>query len=339
MAEQNDELAALRHEIDAIDTELHDLLMRRTQIAVRVGEVKAKSQPIGRTPSEGSKFVRPAREARILRRLVGRHKGPLPKAVVVRMWREMISALLQVEGPFVVSVFSPAEEPGYWDLARDHYGCRVPLMGFDRLNHAISAVIEGQATVAVLPLPHEGDQDPWWRRIAIRGAKVPHVIARLPFGDPGNQRSRGLQALVLGTTPNEPSGEDRSLLVAETREAVSRSSFRDALNWAELRPVFIQAFQEADGREHHLVEIEGFVAPDDPRLAALTKTLGAEAWVTPIGGYAVPLTAQELAGEKREATASHAPASQSSTAHSSTAHSSAGPASQGNDGRTGTGDV
>jgi hypothetical protein len=239
------------------------------------------------------------------------------------MWREMISALLQVEGPFVVSVFAPAEEPGYWDLARDHYGCRVPLLGFDRLNHAISAVFDGQATVAVLPLPHEGDQDPWWRRIAIRGAKVPHVIARLPFGDPGNQRSRGLQALVLGTTPNEPSGEDRSLLVAETREAVSRSSFRDALNWAELKPVFIQAFQEPDGREMHLVEVEGFVAPDDARLATLAKTLGAEAHVTPIGGYAVPLSAQELAGEKRETHAGH-PASQ---------------ATPSGDGRTGTSDA
>jgi chorismate mutase-like protein len=304
MAEKNDELAALRHEIDAIDTELHDLLMRRTQIAVRVGEVKAKSQPIGRTPGEGAKFVRPAREAQIFRRLVQRHKGPLPKGVVVRMWREMISALLQVEGPFVVSVFSPPEEPGFWDIARDHYGCRVPLLGFDRLNHAISAVTEGQATVAVMPLPHEGDKDPWWRRIAARGTKVPHVIARLPFGDPGNQRSRGLQALVLGTTLNEPSGEDRSLLVAETREAVSRSSLRDALNWTELRPVFIQAFQEADGREQHLVEVEGFVAPDDPRLAALAKTLGSEARAMSIGGYALPLTAQELAGEKHGAEAS-----------------------------------
>lgn len=298
MAEHDDQLAALRREIDSVDTDLHNLLMRRTELAVKVGEVKAKAQPIGRTPSEGAKFVRPAREAQILRRLVGRHKGKLPKPVVVRMWREMISALLQVEGPFVVAVYNPSEEPGYWDIARDHYGCRVPVLGFDRLNHAISAVLEGQATVAVLPLPHEGDRDPWWRRIAVKQPKVPHVIARLPFGDPGNQRGRGLQALVIGTTPNEPTGHDRSLLVAETREPVSRSALRDALNAVQLKPVFIQAFQELGGPEQHLVEVEGFLAPDDPRLAALAKSIAAESRVTAIGGYAVPLTAEELAVEK-----------------------------------------
>jgi chorismate mutase-like protein len=297
MAEHDDQLAALRREIDSVDTQLHNLLMQRTELAVKVGEVKAKAQPIGRTPSEGSKFVRPAREATILRRLIARHTGKLPKAVMVRMWREMISALLQVEGPFVVAVYNPPEEPGYWDIARDHYGCRVPILGFDRLNHAISAVLDGQATVAVLPLPHEGDRDPWWRRIAVKQPKVPHVIARLPFGDPGNQRGRGLQALVIGTTPNEATDKDRGLLVAETRDPVSRSTLRDAINTAKLQPVFMQSFQELGGPEQHLVEVEGFLAPDDARLAAVAKGLGPDARAIAIGGYAVPLSAEELANE------------------------------------------
>jgi chorismate mutase-like protein len=303
MAELNDQLAALRRQIDSVDTQLHDLLMQRTELAVKVGEVKAKAQPIGRTPSEGSKFVRPAREAQILRRLIARHKGKLPKAVMVRMWREMISALLQVEGPFVVAVYNPPEEPGYWDIARDHYGCRVPVLGFDRLNQAISAVLDGQATVAVLPQPHEGDRDPWWRRIAVKQPKVPHVIARLPFGDPGNQRGRGLQSMVIGTTPNEPTEHDRGLLVAETRDPVSRSTLRDALNAAKLTPVFIQSFQELGGPEQHLVEVEGFLAQDDPRLGALAKALGPDARSIAIGGYAVPLTAAELASEPAPAPA------------------------------------
>src|ERR1044071_6738263 len=63
MAEHDDQLAALRRQIDSVDTQLHDLLMQRTELAVKVGEVKAKAQPIGRSPGEGAKFVRPAREA------------------------------------------------------------------------------------------------------------------------------------------------------------------------------------------------------------------------------------------------------------------------------------
>lgn len=313
MAETDDQLAALRRQIDAVDTKLHDLLMQRTELAVRVGEVKAKSQPIGRSPRDGAKFVRPAREAQILRRLAERHRGKLPKGVLVRMWREMISALLQVEGPFVVAVYSPADQPGYWDLARDHYGSKVPLNGFDRLSHAISAVIEGQATVAVLPLPHEDDRDPWWRRIAVRAANVPHVIARLPFGDPGNQRGRGLQGLVIGTTANEPTGKDRGLLVAETPHPISRSTLRDALTGAELTPVFIQAFQELGGPEQHLVEVEGFVAQDDPRLLRLVRALGPESRVIGIGGYALPLSADELA-ERAEPVAAEAETAQPKSA-------------------------
>jgi hypothetical protein len=156
-------------------------------------------------------------------------------------------------------------------------------------------------------LPHEGDRDPWWRRIAVRQPKVPHVIARLPFGDPGNQRGRGLQALVIGTTPNEPTDIDRGLLVAETREPVSRSAIRDALNTAQFRPIFIQAFQELGGPEQQLVEIEGFLAPDDPRLAALAKALGPDSRAISIGGYAVPLSAAELAGEPKAPEAAPAP--------------------------------
>jgi chorismate mutase-like protein len=299
MAETEDQLAALRREIDAVDTKLHDLLMQRTELAVRVGEVKAKSQPIGRSPRDGAKFVRPAREAQILRRLAQRHRGKLPKGVVVRMWREMISALLQVEGPFVVAVYTPADQPGYWDRARDHYGSKVPLHGFDRLSHAISAVIEGQATVAILPLPHEDDRDPWWRRIAVRQPGVPHVIARLPFGDPGNQRGRGLQGLVVGTAAVEPTGHDRSLLVAEASQPISRSTMRDALNGAGMKPVFIQAFQELGGPEQHLVEVEGFLAAEDERLPQLAKSLGVDSRVIGIGGYAMPLGADELAEPSR----------------------------------------
>ena len=36
-------------------------------------------------------MLRPGREALILRRLVARHRGPFSRAVLVRLWRELIS--------------------------------------------------------------------------------------------------------------------------------------------------------------------------------------------------------------------------------------------------------
>jgi len=88
------ELSDLRREIDAIDDALHDLLMRRVTLTGRVAASK---------PSDGV-ALRPAREAEILRRLVGRHEGRFPKAVVARIWREIISANTALQGPFAIAV-------------------------------------------------------------------------------------------------------------------------------------------------------------------------------------------------------------------------------------------
>ena len=74
-----DALLALRQQIDAIDNQLHDLLMARTELAVAVGAAKAAKQPVkGDSPAEGAKFIRPAREAKILRRLVARQSHRVP---------------------------------------------------------------------------------------------------------------------------------------------------------------------------------------------------------------------------------------------------------------------
>ena len=293
MAKTDDQLAALRRDIDAIDSQLHDLLMRRTDLAVKVGEVKAMAQPIGKGLAEGAKFIRPAREAQILRRLVERHHGKLPRGIVVRMWREMISALLQVEGPFAVAVYAPADRPGFWDMARDHYGSRVPITVCDRLNQAVSAVLDGKATVAILPFPNEDDAEPWWPHLV---GRAPHIVARLPFGDPGNQRNRGLQALVIGAAQAEPTGRDRSLVVVETVGQVSRSSLRDALTACRLDPTLIQSRKSGHGPELHLIEVLDFLTRDDPRIAALAHAVADDARATWIGAYAEPLSQEELAG-------------------------------------------
>ena len=308
MASVEEKLAALRQEIDTVDHQLHDLLMKRCDLAVQVGKVKAERQPVGSSAAEGAKFIRPAREALILRRLVARHAGKLPKAVIVRLWRELISALLQVEGPFAVAVFSPDSEPGFWDIARDHYGSRVAVSGYDRVGLVLGAVQDGNATVGVVPLPREDDSDPWWRYLIAAGA--PHVMGRLPFGDAGNHRGSPVEALVIGRALNEPTGKDRSLLVVEPTREISRSALRTAVTKAGLTPTFFGAWRAPHlGADLHLVEVEGFFASgplaihdeagNETALAALSHGQLENAHLTVIGSYAVPFTAQELGAARR----------------------------------------
>ncbi|PIK70598.1 hypothetical protein CS379_23815, partial [Methylobacterium frigidaeris] len=64
------DLAALRADIDRIDSAMHDLLMERGRIIDRLIAVK-------KTSASGSAF-RPGREASMMRAIAERHTGLLP---------------------------------------------------------------------------------------------------------------------------------------------------------------------------------------------------------------------------------------------------------------------
>lgn len=275
-------LEDLRREIDQIDNQLHDLLMRRAQVVERIGAAKGA----------GGVFLRPGREAVILRRLMARHTGSFPAGVVVRMWREMISALTRLQGPFAVAVYAPEDRRGFWDVARDHYGSFVPMTAVNTPVAAVRAVSEGTATVGIVPYPAEDDRDPWWRYLVSSDVRTPRVVARLPFAGRGNARGEDHDALAIALIPHEPTGDDRTLLGIELGHDLSRGRFKDMLESVGLPAVGFCTWHGRDpnGVSVHLVEVADFVDPQDPRLGALVERLGdIPARVNTIGGYAVPL--------------------------------------------------
>jgi chorismate mutase-like protein len=280
----------LRRQIDEIDTTLHDLLIRRASVVAEIGALKGNG--------EGARngFFRPGREAVIIRRLVERHRGLLPRATVVRMWREMLSATLRLQGPFAAAVYAPEESSGYWDLARDHFGSLTPATPFEKAGQVLREVIDGSATVGILPVPQEGDREPWWPFLVSRDETQPRVIARLPFGAPGNVRGEDVQALVVGRVAQEETGRDCSLFAIETAGEVSRGGMRDALAAASLPPLSVQAWRDPNdaSRPLHLIELDGFVGPGDPRFLKLARQRPEISHVWPLGGYAVPFSAAEL---------------------------------------------
>lgn len=275
-----------RREIDEIDIAVHDLLMRRTVLADEIGRIKG----------EGTAYIRPGREAQILRRLIARHRGRFPRVVVVRIWREIISALTALQGPFAVAVYSPAGEGEVLRaLARAHYGSERPISAHETVMGVLGAVSDAQATIGVLPLPRDAEPDPWWRSLTRQGADVPKIIARLPFAAQ-SPCFEGQEALTVALAPPEASGKDRSFLVIENADAMSRGAVKAALAEAGLEMVDLHLWSAGDDAPWALVELDGFLAPDDARLKRLTGAEGStirQAWV--IGGYAVPITAEELA--------------------------------------------
>ena len=284
----------LRRQIDEIDDALHDLLMRRTEVAAEIGAVKGND---GGSGAVGAGFLRPGREAMVLRRLVQRHRGLLPAAAVVRIWRELMSAVARLQGPLAVAIPGQDDQPGFWDLARDHFGSHTPISAHETTGQVLRAVIEGRATVGVLPLPQQDDRDPWWRQLMIRDAKTPRIIARLPFGTPGTMRGGPVEALAVGRVPQERTGRDRSLFVLESTVEISRSALGAVLKSATLEVGSIHLWHDphAPATWLHLIEVEGFLAANDPRLVRLAKGRGnALRQLCPLGGYAVPFSPAEL---------------------------------------------
>lgn len=279
MSEAIKPLEDVRREIDEIDAALHDLIMRRTRVVEQVAAAKGQTN----TPN----FI-PGREVKVLRRLLARHEGAFPRHALVRMWREMISVFAAMQGPFhVVSCASDGDQ-GCWDLARDHFGSHDKMSTLATPREVVARVSGGQAAIGVVPVPAEGDADAWWRMLC--GAVAPRIVARLPFIEGSNARNGGVGAFAIAKLDYDPTGEDRTLLVIETETQLSRAGLRSMVSNAGLQAnTFVSDQQDVTA---HLIEIDGFVTPEDTKkLTERDEVLA----VFIIGAYGVPVTADSEA--------------------------------------------
>ncbi len=220
-------LDTLRQEIDVIDGELHGMIRRR---AALVGEISAAK------PAGGISF-RPGREAQVLRKRLAMHDGSFPVTAVYRMWREMMSTFSLMQTPALkIAVCRPADQAGYWDLARDHFGCQIPLVAHESPTQVLAAVRADAATIGVVPAAIEADTAPWWPLLASGEPTLPNIVGKLPFLVMPNARVRGISALLLARIEPEDSGDDRALVSLESRSGLSRNRISAALEKTGLPP-------------------------------------------------------------------------------------------------------
>jgi chorismate mutase len=164
-------LAALRQDIDRIDLDLHRLLMERGEIIDRLIAVKARQ-------GGGSAF-RPSREAEMMRRLVGRHRGLLPLDTVEGIWRIIISTFTYVQANYSVHVDISGGDAPMRDCARFHFGFTVPYVPHNGAAGVIEAVKRSPGDLGLVRIAGTASGGAWWTGLA--GPTAPKVIARLPF--------------------------------------------------------------------------------------------------------------------------------------------------------------
>ena len=271
-------LQDLRREIDETDDALHALVMRRAELAERVGRVKAES---------GEKQVfRPVRETQIMRRLLQNHKGNLGKDFIIRLWREIIGACTALQAPMTVAVFMPERGMGNLELTRAYFGSTAALLPCKSVNLVLKELTQGEADFAVLSL--QDDQSCWWYALAQERRRAVAVFAKLPMTGAADN---GRIVFALGKVPFESSGDDRTLLVVETDGSISLGTLDLVLKAGGIATNAIyDSFSPDMTRKAYLFEVEGFLESDDARLTAVVKKEDGKITMTRvIGGFPTPL--------------------------------------------------
>src|ERR1700730_5906976 len=162
-------LEVLRQEIDAIDAQVHSLLMARGDIIDRLISVTQ--------PHEVGSALRPRRETDMMRCRVERHRGILPIDTIESIWRVIISTFTYVQAPFSVHADVSVGESAMRDSARFHFGFVVPYAAHFSAQAAVEAVAKSKGDLALVPAT--SSRTPWW--IALEPDGAPKITARLPF--------------------------------------------------------------------------------------------------------------------------------------------------------------
>ncbi|MDE2221493.1 MAG: prephenate dehydratase [Candidatus Omnitrophica bacterium] len=92
------DLSHLRKKIDALDTKIITLLNDRAAITLSIGEEKIKN---------GKHIYAPDREQDVLKRLKALNRGPIKNEAVEAIYREIMSAALDLEKPLRIAYMGP----------------------------------------------------------------------------------------------------------------------------------------------------------------------------------------------------------------------------------------
>ena len=135
-------LAGLRQKIDSLDDNILKLLNERAEVVVDVGHLKEGSS---------ADFYVPSREQEIYARLIADNKGPFPDEGVRRVFREVISASLNLEQPMKVAFLGP--QATFTHLAAmQQFGFSAQLVSQRNISAVFEEVQRGRADYGVVPV-------------------------------------------------------------------------------------------------------------------------------------------------------------------------------------------
>ena len=141
-------LADARSRIDAIDRAIQELIAERAGWARQVGKAKGPLKA-------AVEYYRPEREAQVLRMVIDRNEGPLADEVLVRVFREIMSACLAQQEPLKVGYLGP-EGTFSEQAVRKHFGHSAHGLPLASIEEVFQEVESGNADFGVVPVENSG---------------------------------------------------------------------------------------------------------------------------------------------------------------------------------------
>lgn len=141
---EGERLARVRAQIDALDLRLCAMLNERARLAQEVGRIKVEM-------GERECFYRPAREAQVLRAMQENNPGPLSDDVLLRIYREIISACLALEKNLRIAYLGPEGTYSHAAVLK-HFGHGVQTVPLGAIDEVFREVEAGGAHCGVVPV-------------------------------------------------------------------------------------------------------------------------------------------------------------------------------------------
>ena len=144
MAEDIFNLDSVREQIDGLDEQIQRLISERARLAHEVRQAKGDL-------AGPAAYYRPDREAQVLRRVIGRNQGPLSDTVMLRLYREIMSACLAQQEPLRVAYLGP-EGTFTQQAVYRQFGHSVNAIAQPGIDDVFLAVQGGEADFGVVPV-------------------------------------------------------------------------------------------------------------------------------------------------------------------------------------------
>ncbi|MEO6173382.1 MAG: prephenate dehydratase [Arenimonas sp.] len=141
-------LSEVRQRIDSIDLQIQSLIADRAKMAQQVGKAKGPLKA-------AIDYYRPEREAQVLRKVLDRNSGPLADDVLVRLFREIMSACLAQQEPLKVGFLGPEGTFSQQAMFK-HFGHSAHGLPLSSIEEVFEEVEAGNADFGVVPVENSG---------------------------------------------------------------------------------------------------------------------------------------------------------------------------------------